>query len=256
VPGYNVEQIVRRLRARGLGLEPDAIVYGYTLNDPQAFSIEAEALRRLRAGVDERFAAKSGIEAWLGRSHLYRVLRHRAAARASLAALRADMPDDPAYGAAQGGDPAGYVRAIHREGEAAARLERGLDDLAAIARERGVPVLVAVFPLFGDPGADPLDDVRAGVAAASERRGLAALDLAPAFAAASRALASPLRADFLHPDATGHRVAAIALFGWICRAAWLPPGTLDCATPLADATDAAIARAVAPVLASGPTRPP
>jgi lysophospholipase L1-like esterase len=255
VPGYNVTQIVRRLRVRGLAFEPDAILYGYTLNDPQAFSIEAEALRRLQEGVEDRLATGTAIGGWLGASRLQQLLRHRLAARASLADLRARMPDDPAYAAATRGSPDDYVRAIHGQGEAASRLAGGLDELAALAGERELPVLVAIFPLFGDEGPQPLADVHQRVAAAAAQRGFAVLDLGPVYAAASHALGVPLRRDFLHPDALGHRVAAAAIYSWMCREARLAPPGLDCSAAIPDATDAAIERAIAPVLRSATVTP-
>jgi lysophospholipase L1-like esterase len=244
VPGYNLPQIVQRLRTLAPAFQPDAIVYGYSLNDPQSFSIEAEALRRLRNGVEERVAATT-FEAWLARSRIVRLVRQEAAARASLAALRADMPNDPTYAAAKSGDPAQYLRAIHTEGESAARVAQGIAELATVARNASQPVLVAIFPLFGDVGTDPLDDVRARVGALAAEHGLAALDLAPAYAAAARALGARLRADILHPDALGHHVAAVALFTWMCRHAWPPGGGLDCDAPWPEPIDATIASAIA-----------
>jgi lysophospholipase L1-like esterase len=247
VPGYDLVQIVERLRTVGLAFEPDAIVYGYSLNDPQEFSVEAEALARLRTGIEDQVAG-NWLDALLAHSRLYRLARRRAAERASLAALRADMPDDPIYAAAKSGDPAQYIRAIHTEGESARRLERGFDALAAIAAEHRLPLLVAIFPLFEPQGGDSLADVHARVASLARQRGFSVLDLGPVYAAAVPVFGSPLRADFLHPDAVGHRVAAVALFTWMCRHAWLPADAVDCAIAPSGEPDAAIVRAIAGAL--------
>ncbi|MGE4607230.1 MAG: SGNH/GDSL hydrolase family protein, partial [Myxococcota bacterium] len=48
VTGYNVTQVVERLRTLVLDYDPDLIVYGYVLNDPQADSLEGNTLRDLR----------------------------------------------------------------------------------------------------------------------------------------------------------------------------------------------------------------
>jgi lysophospholipase L1-like esterase len=246
VPGYNVEQAAARLRALDAVLDLDAVVYGYTLNDPQAFSIEAEALRRL--GEDLAGGAEPNtVERWLARSRLWVLARWALTQRRSVAALRADMPDDPAYRAARSGDPAVYFRSIHSGGEGAARLARGLDALAVTARAADVPVLVVLFPLFGEAsGSAPerLADVHRLVAAACTARGLAVLDLLPVYVTAARALGASLHVDFLHPDAAGHRVAAAAIFARLCREPWWPASAVDCGAPLRDPAYAAIARAI------------
>lgn len=256
VPGYNVEQVAARLRRRADAFEPDAVLYGYALNDPQAFSIEAEALRRLRSDVEPARSAR-GLERWLAHSRLYLLGRRVALERRSRAALRADMPNDPAYEAAKSGDPARYFHAIHATGESAARLAAGLDAIAAFGRERRVPVLVAVFPLFGGSGVEPraLADVHARVIAAARERGLAALDLLPVYEAATTAFGSALAVDFMHPDAIGHRVAAFALLEWMCGAGWPAPGALACDRASASPSDAAIARVVRRSLDRGGAAP-
>jgi lysophospholipase L1-like esterase len=234
VPGYNIGQIVQRLRVLGLGFHPDLIVYGYALNDPQAFSIEAEALRTLRgdAARDADADARHVIGRWLAHSRLYQLARQWAHRRDSLAALRAQMPNDPAYEAARSGDRTRYFRSIHTEGESAARLRRNLDDLAALAREHQLPVLVVIFPLFGSEagvGPEALADVHQIVAVEASRRGFALLDLLPVYTSATRAFGTEMKLDFMHPDALGHRVAATAIRSWLCTSAWLPAASLDCA---------------------------
>ena len=262
VPGYNIEQVVERLRVLGLDFEPDLIVYGYALNDPQAFSIEAEALRTLRdeTARDADADARRIVGRWLAHSRLYQRARQWAHRRDSLAALRAQMPNDPAYEAARRGDRTRYFRSIHTEGESSARLTRGLDDLAALARERQLPVLIVIFPLFGsEAGAGPeaLADVHQIVATEASKRGFAVLDLLPVYTGATRAFGTAMKLDFMHPDALGHRVAATAILRWLCTSAPLAAASLDCgSTPRADTTDAKIATAVAAALAGAAPAPP
>jgi hypothetical protein len=246
VPGYNVEQVVARLATLAPRFAPNAIVYGYALNDPQAFSIEAEALRRLQRDLGPGDGTR-WFDRVLAHSRLFLLARRVALERRSREALRADMPNDPAYEAAKRGDRSAYFRSIHREGESAARLARGLDALAAFSRERSAPVLVAIFPLFqrdDHGGPEALADVHAFVAAEVEKRGLRALDLLPVYLAATRALGSDLAVDFMHPDPIGQRVAAYALLEWMCRNAWPGPAHLDCARVPAQAADASIRDAV------------
>lgn len=246
VPGYNITQAMRRLRVRALDFSPDAIVYGYALNDPQAFSIEAEALRRLQADLGPR-GGPNALDRWLSRSHLYLLARRIALEGRSQRALRADMPNDPAYDAARSGSRASYFAALHTEGESAVRMGQGLEDLAAIGREAHVPILVVIFPLFGrDVGSGPeaLAEVHARVASEASRRGLAVLDLLPVYQAAVRSLGSDLAVDFMHPDPIGQRVAAYAILEWMCGNGWPAADALDCAAPAETPRDAAIQRVV------------
>ena len=255
VPGYDIGQVVERLRVRALPFQPDVLLYGYALNDPQAFSIEAEALRTLRDEMARGAEADAhgALGRWLAHSRLYQLARQQSLRRRTLAALRAQMPNDPAYEAARSGDRVRYFRALHTEAESRARLERGFDDLAALAREHRLPVLVAIFPLFGrDGGTGPeaLADVHAVVAEAAARRGFAVLDLLPVFGAATRAFGTDMKLDFMHPDALGNRVAATAILERLCALAWLPAASLECsgAAP-ANARDTEIERVVADALA-------
>lgn len=261
VPGYNIGQIVERLRVLGLSYQPDVILYGYALNDPQAFSIEAEALRTLREESARSANAESAhiVGRWIAHSRLYQLTRQWMNRRANLAALRAQMPNDPAYEAARSGDRVAYFRSIHTQGESAASLARGLDALAGLARERGIPVLVVIFPLFGtESGAGPeaLADVHQLVATAAADRGFAVLDLLPVYTQATRAFGTDMNLDFMHPDALGNRVAATAIRSRLCALSWLPRGSLDCdAVAPATAIDAKIEAAIAAATGPTPTTP-
>lgn len=251
VPGYNVEQVVAHLAAVGLPFAPDAIVYGYSLNDPQGVSVEASALGTLRRAFESRRGP-----AWLAHSKLYLLARKIAFERTKQDALRAERPSDPAFLAAASGDRVRYFRTLHREGESAARLQRGLDALAALAREHALPVLVVIFPLFGEEdgaGPEALADVHALVASEAERRGFAVLDLLDVYARGARALGHDLSLDFMHPNPLGQRLAAAAVLDWICANQWPPARSVDCAREVpGDAADVAVRGALRHVQSAPP----
>lgn len=229
VPGYNATQGVERLRGLGLSFEPDLLVWAYALNDPQAFSIEAEALRAMRSESEP--ADPGPLARALARSRLVLLARQIASQRPARERPE-QMPQDPAYEAAQRGRRGDYLRAIHREGSPGRRWRRALADFASIARERGLPAWVVIFPVFPDArDADPLADVCALVAEEARRQGLVALDLERLYAAARRALGRELSLDFFHPNALGHQIAAHALFAELCRAALPAPNALACEPP-------------------------
>jgi len=273
VPGYNVTQVVERLRGVGLRQHPDLAVYGYVLNDPQTYSLEARALDALeeRAQARLRDAVRREGGRLLARSRLYLLARQTWAqwgrepafydldaagavrARDDGRAVDVDPGMDPGHRAiAVRGDRRGaWFRALHRSPAGRERLARGLDALAAIAR-REVPVALVIFPLFLVPhaGPYPLADVHDAVARAAAGRGLPVRDLAPAFAGAARALGAGVGArDFVHPDVVGHRLAAHVVAAWLVEAGLVPAGTdaLSC-LGRASASDPRVARA----LSAGP----
>jgi lysophospholipase L1-like esterase len=251
VPGYNAAQAIERLRTAGLPLEPDAIVYAYVLNDPQAFSLEGAALRQMRAEAEGSTAgggAPGSLPRLLARSRLY--LWSRALLAAGPSPRRpASMPEDPMYTAGGRGDAAAYLRGLHTDPTSWRRVEESLDAFAALARQARSPALVAIFPCFGTYGeSDSLADVHAQVAAAARARGLTVVDLLPVYAAARARLARPLEIDFLHPNPLGHRVAAHAVLAGLCKARALPPASGVCSASAA--ADGEIARVVAAALAT------
>ncbi len=252
IPGYNVEQVVERLRSQALAFDPDFVIYGYALNDPQSSSVEADALRTLQDAY--RGSTEAGLAHWLAHSRLFLLSRQVAFERAKPELIRARPPRDPAFEAEKSGARARYFREIHTEGESAARFRRGLDALAAVTAERRLPVLVVIFPLFGDEegGPESLADVHELVRAEATQRGFAVLDLLPVYTTAKRVFGKDLGVDFMHPNPLGHRVAANALVAWMCREKWLPEGSVDCNRASADPADGAISEAIGRASANGP----
>lgn len=244
VPGYHIGQSVQRLRVTGLAFEPDLVLYGYVLNDPQAFSVESAAIEALRERARSA-PLEAEPSAWrriLSHSRLFLLTRHFTPQRGNARTLRDSLPPDPAYAASKGTDPAAYFRRLHESGDSAQRLVDGLATLGRIASEQGIPARVVVFPLFSDDGRGPASpaDVHARVASIASRSGLAAIDLVPAFERA-RATGQTLAMDFLHPNPLGARIAAGAVLEALCETHALPAGAVDCATA-SDAFETLLAR--------------
>jgi lysophospholipase L1-like esterase len=225
VPGYHVEQVVGRLAALGLAHQPDLVVYGYVLNDPQGTSLKGQAIASLREQAEGRDAG--GAARLLAHSRLFLLLRHWWTTAPDSPAK--DLPPDPLAVARASGRLDAYVRELHQAPESRARLERGLDGLAALSRREGLPTLVAVFPLLEEGerrDGDPVADVHEALAAALAARGLPAFDLQQALFQGPGV--RRLRLDVLHPNAAGYRVVAAALFGALCEQRLLPPDTVAC----------------------------
>ena len=191
-PGLNCVQEASRLLSEGLAYEPDVVIVAYVLNDSED-EAAAEA-RRAEDWVEEQRRPPSA--SLLDRSALARLVRTRIRAtienRRRIEDFRSMYADDYA-------------------GWAAAR--RALKAMGGMCRERGVPLVVAIFPLFGNPldARYPFADVHAKVAQAAAEAGAKVVDLLPAFRGLDGALLVVNGADDEHPNEIAHRIAARAI---------------------------------------------
>jgi hypothetical protein len=96
-------------------------------------------------------------------------------------------------------------------GWAAAR--RALKAMGGMCRERGVPLVVAIFPLFGNPLDDryPFADVHAKVAQAAGEAGAKVVDLLPLYRGLDWRVLVVDGVDDEHPNEIAHRIAAQAI---------------------------------------------
>lgn len=247
VAGYNIAQIVERLRGLALAYQPDLVIYGYALNDPQSYSFEGLLLERLRDEREEYLRSLPGgrLGPLLSRSRLYLMARQLLLQPERGDTTEFEMQLDPGFVADARGRRDRYFRGLHQRAEPRARLERGMAELAALAEERDVPVVVAIFPLFVEGEADPpVPGVHEAVARLARAHGLHAIDLGPAFRAAREELAMELNADLMHPNPVGHRVAALALLRGLAEAGLtrVDPDAAAARDPLDASIAAALAR--------------
>jgi hypothetical protein len=193
-PGLNSVQEAGRLASEGLAYRPDVVVVGYVLNDSEDESA-AEA-RRAEDWVDESRRKPSRLEALLDHSALVRLVRTRVGATLE---NRRRIED---------------FRSMYVEGYSgwiAAR--RALKAMGGMCRERGVPLVVAIFPLFGNPLDDryPFADVHAKVAQAAAEAGAKVVDLLPRYRGLRWELLVVDGASDEHPNEIAHRIAAQAI---------------------------------------------
>lgn len=190
-PGLNTVQQAARLASEGWAYEPDVVVVGYVLNDSED-ETAAEA-RRAADWVEEQRARRTSV---FDRSALARLVRTR---------LRATVENRrrvEGYRSMYADDYAGWV-----EGR------RALRALGGMCRERGVPLVVAIFPLFGNPLDEryPFTEVHAKVAHAAGEAGAKVVDLLPLYRGLDWRLLVVDGADDEHPNEIAHRIAAQAI---------------------------------------------
>jgi hypothetical protein len=259
VSGYNIEQIVENLGTRGLRWQPDLILYAYCLNDPQAESFELESLeaKLSPAARSYREALLEQGQRMLARSRLWLLARFAWQAWQSPQRTAA-VPQDQQWQALRAGGYPEYFARLYR-GSNLARLQSGIAALSEISRQRGVPLVSAVFPIFADLGQYRLAPLHARVGEVFRAAGLRSYDLLPLYATMFRLHGPSFVLNALHPNALGVRLAALYLIR-----AWLRDGVLPkAAEPWAPKTELAeldtlldpVIGAADPTLASGQAAP-
>jgi GDSL-like Lipase/Acylhydrolase family len=189
VPGLNCVDEASQLATEGMAYSPDVVVVGYVLNDAES---RDEMIARERGYVERDARPKSVFD----RSALLRFVRSRLQATA-------DARERVAYHRElyAPGDP-GWLGA-----------QRALREMGDLCRERGVPLVVAIFPLFGNPLDDsyPFADIHAKVAAVAEQAGARVVDLLPFYRGLDWRLLVVNGSKDEHPNEIAHRIAADAI---------------------------------------------
>ena len=196
----NVTQSVHLARVEAVRYQPDVLVLGYVLNDPDFPS----SLQRKRASPKARsrlvrFKHRVGSSSLV--FHSYR-LAQRLAWRLRVAAGNEQTAE--------------YVRRdyftrVHTDPRSWARVVQAFAELGASANERQLPVVVAIFPILHRLDDYPWASVHALIAAEAERNGFIVLDLLPSFRRHRAHELQVASADHVHPNTLGHRLAAEAL---------------------------------------------
>lgn len=189
VPQYSTVQEVALLEELGIGLGPDLVVLAYVLNDPTPDGSINDFFRSDRA-------PSLAID-WIGR----RIRR---------------LPGGGPPPWLEGCTPFDYYSRMHCDAGKWARVEAAVARLHALSATHGFDVLLAVFPLLPvgtDAGFEdyPWAGIHERVLELGARNGFATLDLRHSLTARRPAELRCAPDDRLHPNATGHDLAARAL---------------------------------------------
>lgn len=196
VSGYGTREERLALEHKLLPLQPDLVVVGYFLNDP-----EWEPVQQLR----NHFHAPE----WWQHSEILRRIAY---------ARRKSRIEELG-----GGD---LLRCYHNTaGEPWRDTVAELQRIQAVCAERGVPVVLVLTPLLApleDWPSYAYADLHAQVMQQARALGFAAFDATKPLAASGKSPAS-LRLDESHPTAEGHAIIAEGLGGWLLSQGVLAP---------------------------------
>ena len=202
MPGMNTVDEAAQLAIEGEGYGPDVVLLGYVLNDSE--DENAAEARRAADWAEPKHPPRGLLDHWallnLVRTRLWATVENRRRIT-------------------------GY-RSMYEDGATGwIATRQALKSMGDWGRQRGVPFVVAIFPLFGNPLDEsyPFAEVHAKVAQAAAEAGARVVDLLPAYRGRRWDVLVVNGADDEHPNEIAHRIAT----GVILRA-------LDDVVPFAD----------------------
>jgi len=193
LPGMNTASQADQLATEGMAYGPDAVLVGFVLNDSE--DPESAEARRARDWIEEK-GQEATSRSFLARSALFRMVATR------LGATFENRRRIDGFRSMYATDSPGWVAG-----------QRALRTMGGLCRERGVPLVVAIFPLFGNPLDEgyPFTAIHAEVARAAAEAGARVVDLLPAYRGLRWELLVVDGAADEHPNEIAHRIAADTL---------------------------------------------
>ncbi len=203
-PGWNTELELEAVREHLPRLQPDLMILGFVLNDPET----SDYRQRDR---NQQVLQRRRPEGWLGaflhrRSHLFHTLYERFE---NLRRRRALVD---------------FYHGLYRDGPAWRACVRALLGFRSLAREHSCPLLLVIFPIF-DSELDesyPYRDLHETVRRTAEGLEITVLDLLPTFEGveARRLAAVPFTDP--HPNELAHRIASDRLMLYLREQSMVP----------------------------------
>ena len=190
LPGMNTVDQAAQLAGEGFDYEPEVVLLGFVLNDSE----DARAAETRRA--DEWSEPKRPEPRAWERSALLRFAGHR------LWATFENRRRVSGYLSMYADDASGWVAS-----------REALKAMGARCREQGVPLVVAIFPLFGNPldHRYPFAAIHEKVARAATDAGARVVDLYPEYRSLRWDILVVDGVDDEHPNEIAHRIAASRL---------------------------------------------
>lgn len=187
LPGMNSVDQRAQLENEGFAYQPDVVVLAYVLNDSE--DAQAAETRRAEDWIASRQASPSALD----RSALLRMVRGR---------WQATLENRRRI--------AGYRSMYDEEAPGWRASKEALRAMGAACRARGVPFVVAIFPLFGNPLDDsyPFFAVHVKIRQAAEEAGARVVDLLDVYRGLRWDVLVVDGVDDEHPNEIAQRLAA------------------------------------------------
>jgi hypothetical protein len=244
VTGYNFSQVMEALRSRVLAFDPDLVFYAYALNDPQEYSLEMGNLLAQLTDAEERFLLVDGPSSFMQRSRLYQLVRYLMSGE-NLTPRKKPVwnEEDPQFVALREGRFEEYYADLNTAEETWQPIASGLVELAALSNSEDVPVHVVIFPTLSNLNNYPIPEVHAHLAREFSELSFVTLDLLEYYACHAKVRGADIAADSLHPNKTGHGLAAVVLLRHLLTTESLPGFVEDDFERVFDGSESVVADA-------------
>jgi hypothetical protein len=210
IGALNTVQEAHLLGVEGRLYDPDVVVVGYVLNDPDAgMSLEASETKK-ESGFHRFKQSLKGSSLVFHTFHLADVLFWKMT-------MLAGRHDTSRY------IDRDYFGALHRDPVRWGRVVESFETIRALCAENGTPVVVVIFPVLFHLDDYPWKEAHAQVAAAATANGFHVLDLTDAYRSAGESATRLGKGDHVHPNERGHLLAAEAFAEFVERERILPP---------------------------------
>jgi hypothetical protein len=229
-PGIGTVEEVAQLEDEGLAYKPDVVVIGFVLNDCELSEAADERRERELLEQERGRQPQNGPALW---RFVWGRIRATLVSRERVARHRSQFePDYPGW----------------------LECQKAMQRLGVLCRQRDVPLVVMIFPLFGNPldGRYPFDRLHVRAAGLARAAGATVLDLLPVYRG--------LRWEILvvngprdeHPNEIAHRIAARTLYELLDTQILPRLSTPNAATAGAGRPRASRSRAAAALGPAGP----
>jgi len=209
--GINTEQEVRLLESEGLMYDPDLIVFGYVLNDPEhGTSLRAQLSRARSMSLFHRvkmLAQKSSA------INLFYKMSQKMYWKGSLLMGEGEVADYV---------KSDYFSSLHNGPQKWGRVVAGFKELRELRRRRQIPVVIMIFPVLLDLEKYQWEHIHHKVTNLALQNGFRVLDLLGKFCQYKAHELQIDNGDHVHPNKVGHKIAGDTLYEFLYQEKLLP----------------------------------
>jgi len=204
--GLNAPQEVHILGEVGLQYAPDYVIVNFVLNDCDFYS---------RAKAEAKHTEASDSEIALLGIKINPALKRTLKSSALIYFVNERVAD--LWGRLRGEERHDYYGNLWRSEKNRSRVTTAFEELGTLSRRHGFKVVVIVWPLITDYSKYEFRSVHDWVVGQAAKNDFAAIDLLPLYAAKPFRALQVTSEDHVHPNATGHKLAADEFVRWMAR---------------------------------------
>jgi len=202
--GLNTPQEVHVLEEVGVQYAPDYVVVNFVLNDCDFFSSAKEGAKHAKDNQSKIALLNIRINPGLKRALKSSALLYLANERIS------DL-----WGRLRGEERHDYYEELWGNQFNRGKVTAAFEKLQTLSREHGFKVVVLIWPLVIDYSEYKFRAVHQWIAEQAGNSHFSSIDLLPEFSTQSFRSLQVTSEDYVHPNAKGHKLAAIEFVKWL-----------------------------------------